>query len=351
MTKNGMVTHGGIGSDTTYIFSDNKGLLANPTIIPNYTMPIDRTIRDIETMRGTDSITVDWSRASNIEDIVKELYGITNFKTLRFTNNDSKKMLLARDITNDRILKIIGGSNLMELENHYEIDRRDVDNNFSPQLFYGGPSRIILPVGISALYMEDLGKHGKFGQNDNLQHESLSKASACLDWLHSQGYSHGDVKSDNFMGNGEEVRMIDFETMSSNDGCIGFTASWSSPQVLRLYGLSCKQKIEGLSDDEVKEFSQISNSFDGKANDVYSFGVLVQKVLYDNPELLTSRHVRDTEDKYHRLLSISENPHNVYVPVSEPKLKGLVESMLDLNPLNRPRMGEVYTSLNDIIGK
>ena len=346
-----MVTDGNIGYDATYIYYGNKGDSVSPIIIPNYTIPLGRTIKGVETTKRTDPITVDWSEASNIENIIREFYGITDFKTLRFTNNVSKKMLLARDITNDRILKIIGGNNLMELANHYEIDRRDVDNIFSPRLFYDGPSRINLPAGISTLYMEDLGKHGNFCQNDNLRHESLSKASACLDWLHSQGYSHGDVKSENFMGNGEEVRMIDFETMSSNDRCIGFTVSWSSPQVLRLYGLSYKQTIEGLSDDEVKELLQINDSFDGKANDVYSFGVLVQKVLYDNPELLTSRHVRDTEDTYRRLLSISENPHNVYVPVSEPRLKSLVESMLDLNPLNRPKMGEVYTNLNDIIGK
>ncbi len=155
----------------------------------------------------------------------------------------------------------------------------------------------------------------------------VAQAAEALDYVHSHGVVHHDVKPANILVTGElEVRLIDFELAEMRGSSEAAPALFGTPHYL-----PPERAVGGVTDHR---------------GDVYSLGV----VLY---ELLT-RHLPfrgDTvADLTRRIVSEDPTPPETWVPDLLPSLQAVIYKALEKEPrLRYQRAGEIGEALRRIL--
>ena len=302
----------------------------------------------------------EWSNAGSLERIAEHIamhrdnIGGISPRIQSMQYNGEKRSYVARLVWEDglrpvhsEILKLYDVTKSRELHSHRTLTDRDIDNLYVPHLY---DHKAMLPNGIGAVLMEDRSNYGRFTEFDTSEVKklaSLVKAAECLEFVHSTG-SHGDVKINNFMGSGDQVRIIDLEGYQRPE-IWQMTPEYASPEIMQLIGLHLKERNYKLTSDEAKALERIDDTYNAQANDVYSFGVVVQNVLSDKRMVRKHRRVNKNSEKFAQYLALAQNPHQVYIPSEYTGLTEALKAAHEIQPENRPSIFEMKRSLLDTL--
>lgn len=159
----------------------------------------------------------------------------------------------------------------------------------------------------------------------------LRQAAAGLGYFHAQGWTHRDVKPDNFLANeAGEVKLIDFALAQKQRGKLG-----------RL--LTGKAKVQGTQSYMSPE--QIRAQAVDPRSDVYSFGCMVHELLASKPPF-TGTNTNELLNKHLGVKppSLTTADRNI-----TPEFAKLVQRMIAKDPAARPASMEQFVAELDKI--
>ncbi len=159
--------------------------------------------------------------------------------------------------------------------------------------------------------------------------ELIRKGAQGLEHLHGKGWIHCDVKPDNFLVRGNDVRLIDFSIAEKAKRSGGIGA---------LFGFGKGSKVRGtrsyMSPEQIRGQNLTASA------DIYSFGCMIFEVFAGRPPFAAS----SPNDLLNRHLKSPAPSILPYASRVSPELNDLLMRMMAKTPAQRPESMKAFLS-------